>query len=113
MYVYGGIIVKDGQKTSDVMWMSTDRMEWHVQPCTGEIPPPRDGHVLVFDEERNWLVVFGGRNQDKKRMNDVHYLDTETWVWHKPSCEGTPPSPREVANGVIWQGHLLLFGEMG
>ena len=56
------------------------------------------------------LVIFGGRSQEKKRLNDVHFLDTETWTWHKAVTEGAVPVPRCSASAVIMEGQLILFG---
>ena len=56
------------------------------------------------------LVIFGGRSQEKKRLNDVHFLDTETWTWHRAVTEGAVPVPRCSAAAVIMEGQLILFG---
>lgn len=103
-------MVKDGTKTSDLLWFTTDRMEWHMQVCKGEAPSPRDNHCMGYDETRNRLVIFGGRNAEKRRLNDVYYLELDSWTWSKPHVEGTPPSTRELASSVMWQGHMLVFG---
>jgi hypothetical protein len=47
LVVYGGTLLKDGTTTSDVFWITLDRMEWHLQPCKGERPPPRCGIEIV------------------------------------------------------------------
>ena len=31
----------------------------------------RDGHCAVFDSNRKKLLVFGGRDAEKKRLNDL------------------------------------------
>ena len=109
MLVFGGTLVKDGVTTNDVYWITMDRMEWHLQPCKGEKPPPRWGvdwaaslssayvdmlrtsiivhhlspirfnHCSVYDEENHRLVIFGGRNAERKRLNDVWFLDLDKW----------------------------------
>jgi hypothetical protein len=35
----------------------------------------------VYDEENNRLIVFGGRTAERKRLNDIHFLDLETFTW--------------------------------
>jgi len=35
----------------------------------------------LFDERNNRLVVFGGRNAERKRLNDIHFLDLATFTW--------------------------------
>ena len=66
---------------------------------------------MGYDADRHRLILFGGRSAERRRLNDVHYLDLDTWTWHKPHVEGTPPSPRELASSVMWQGHLVVFGK--
>lgn len=56
-------------------------------------------------------MVFGGRTAERKRLNDVYYLDLSTWTWVKPATEGTAPTPREQAVATFWAGSMVLFGE--
>ncbi|GIL93808.1 hypothetical protein Vretimale_187 [Volvox reticuliferus] len=110
LIIFGGQLLKDGSTTNDLFWMTMDRMEWHNQPCKGEKPPPRYNHAACYDEENNRLVIFGGRTAERKRLNDVAFLDMDTWTWYKPSTEGAAPSPREQAVATFWAGNMVLFG---
>ncbi|GAX80447.1 hypothetical protein CEUSTIGMA_g7886.t1 [Chlamydomonas eustigma] len=110
MLIFGGTVVKDGSTTSDVYWITLDRMEWHLQPCKGEKPTPRYNHCAMYDEDNNRLVVFGGRTAERKRLNDVWFLDLEKWHWYRPNTEGAPPTPREQAVATFWAGNMVLFG---
>ena len=47
-------------------------------PDSGTPPPPRDGHTAVYDPETERLIVFGGRSGERKRTNDLYYLDIAT-----------------------------------
>lgn len=80
-----------------------------LQITKGDAPAARDGHCAIYDNESNRLVIFGGRNQDKKRLNDTHFLDLEKFAWQRPQTE-SPPSPREHSTCTIWAGHMLVFG---
>lgn len=53
LYVFGGMLLKDETKSNEVYWMSTDRMEWHLQYVKGDKPVPRDDHSAIFDEATN------------------------------------------------------------
>eukprot|EP00803_Ostreobium_quekettii_P006145 evm.model.scf_58.17 EVM.evm.TU.scf_58.17 scf_58:148652-165934(+) len=110
LFVFGGASMKDGTKTNDLFWISTDRMDWHNQVTQGQAPCPRDGHCTVHDEESNRLMVFGGCNQERKRLNDCFYLDLETFTWGKVPNDGTGPIPREQSSAVYWQGNMIVFG---
>jgi hypothetical protein len=47
VYLFGGVVVKDGAPTNELLWMTSERMEWHLQPTRGDKPCPRYGHVTV------------------------------------------------------------------
>lgn len=55
-------------------------------------------------------MVFGGRTAERKRLNDIYFLDLDSWTWFKPSTEGTAPTPREQAVATFWAGSMVLFG---
>ncbi|EFJ52641.1 hypothetical protein VOLCADRAFT_102618 [Volvox carteri f. nagariensis] len=110
LLIFGGQLQKDGSTTNDLFWMTMDRMEWHNQPCKGEKPTARYNHAACYDEENNRLVIFGGRTAERKRLNDVAFLDLDSWTWYKPSTEGAAPSPREQAVATFWAGNMVLFG---
>ncbi len=47
---------------------------------------------------------------ERKRLNDVHFLDLDTWTWCRPITEGAPPTPREQASAAYWGGSMVIFG---
>ena len=112
-YMFGGVCVGKSAKNNFTYMMNEDRMEWRQVETTGRAPSPRDGHCTVYDEVRNRLIVFGGRGAEKKRLNDVYYLDLEKLSWHMVSCEGQAPSPRENASAVVNEEHMYIFGGQG
>lgn len=65
----------------------------------------------MFDEENNRLIIFGGRSAERKRLNDIFFLDLETFTWYRPACEGTAPTPREQAVATFWAGNMIVFGK--
>ena len=111
LVMFGGQLVRDGSTTNDVFWMTLDRMEWHNTQCKGDKPCPRYNHTAVYDEDNQRLVIFGGRNGERKRLNDVYCLDLESFTWSKRSVDGTAPSPREHAVAAFWAGNMVIFGE--
>jgi hypothetical protein len=77
VYVFGGQVVKDGSVSNELFWMTSERMEWHLQPTRGDRPVGRYGHVAVYDPDHHQLVVFGGRWVSSK----LHYkLCTGLWL---------------------------------
>lgn len=64
-------------------------------------------HTAIFDTDNNRLVVFGGRTADRKRLNDVWFLDLDKWSWHRPATDGPSPSARELAVATFWAGSMV------
>ena len=58
-------------------------------------------------------MLFGGRGADRRRLNDVHFLDVATWTWHRPTTDGMPPTPRLGAAAVFMGGQMIVFGGYG
>ncbi len=55
-------------------------------------PPPRWGHVSVFDPARNRVLIFGGQGYGTN-YNDVWAFSLTTETWQQISTVN-PPSPR-------------------
>jgi hypothetical protein len=41
----------------------------------------RYNHCAVFDPDNNRLIVYGGRNVERKRLNDIYFLELDTFTW--------------------------------
>lgn len=88
------------------------------QTCVTPWGSSRNGSIWCKTNKLNLhirfrLVVFGGRGADRKRLNDVHFLDVSTWTWHRPTTDGMPPTPRLGAAAVFMEGQMIIFGGYG
>ena len=91
LFLFGGCIYDDGFERSEskartsnsLFTYNIDMNEWK-QPKIGsnEVPAPRWHHTCTRFE--NKLVVFGGFQDDAKRLNDVWVLDTRAYKWSQP-----------------------------
>ena len=52
---------------------------WSCPATTGERPPPCAGLTFTAIDDRR-AVLFGGKNGDQGRMNDVYIIDLHTMV---------------------------------
>ncbi|CAB1334890.1 unnamed protein product [Coregonus sp. 'balchen'] len=83
------------------------------QPVTkGNAPSPRAAHACAKVGNRGY--VFGGRYRDY-RLNDLYYIDMDSWEWHEMYAMGSVPQQGPV--GRSWHSltpvspdHLFLFG---
>lgn len=59
------------------------------------------------------LILFGGRNQEGRRLNDVWSLDTEAFAWGRVPTMGAVPPARHSAASAFHNGKLIIFGGSG
>lgn len=94
----------DGDGTTELVNM----MVWTLAETSGDAPAPRKNHaaVLLFSK----LYIFGGVGEDRRRLNDVHVLDTETLTWSRPELTGDSPDPRDSHTMTLFGPRILVFG---
>ncbi|KYO29224.1 kelch domain-containing protein 2-like [Alligator mississippiensis] len=74
----------------------------------GKTPSPRAAHACATVGNRGY--VFGGRYRDS-RMNDLYYLNLDTWEWNETITQGICPVGRSWHSLTpISSDHLFLFG---
>ncbi|CAI5696247.1 kelch domain-containing protein 2 isoform X2 [Oreochromis niloticus] len=108
-------------ESSSLMWDSPGRgwnnhihildletSTWSQPITTGDTPSPRAAHACATVGNRGY--VFGGRYKNY-RLNDLYYLDLDTWEWHEMSV------PQQGPVGRSWHSftpvsldHIFLFG---
>uniref|UniRef100_A0A8C6WFE5 Kelch domain containing 2 n=1 Tax=Neogobius melanostomus TaxID=47308 RepID=A0A8C6WFE5_9GOBI len=64
---------------------------WSQPITTGNTPSPRAAHACATVGNRGY--VFGGRYKNY-RLNDLYYLDLDTWEWHEMSVPQQGPVGR-------------------
>ena len=45
------------------------------------------GHTCVLHSSGEYIIMYGGRNAEKERINDFHYLDIHSRVWSSMRCQ--------------------------
>ena len=57
------------------------------------------------------MYVFGGKDSDSNKLNDLWAFNMKTAVWTKIVPEGNlTPCIRSGHSSVIYDGHLCVFG---
>ncbi|KAG8561476.1 hypothetical protein GDO81_015358 [Engystomops pustulosus] len=83
-------------------------LTWHRVVTTGKSPSPRAAHACAAVGNRGYM--FGGRYRDS-RMNDLYYLNFDTWEWHEVIPQGVIPAGRSWHSLTqASQDTLFLFG---
>ncbi|OMO98431.1 Kelch-type beta propeller [Corchorus olitorius] len=82
---------------------------WSVLEAKGEIPVARSGHTVV--RASSVLILFGGEDAKKKKLNDLHMFDLKSLTWLTLQCTGTRPSPRTNHVATLYDDKtLFVFG---
>ncbi|CAI9591234.1 unnamed protein product [Staurois parvus] len=94
---------------NDIHVFDTEKQAW-IQPEVKSTPPqPRAAHSCAILGNKGY--VFGGRVL-QTRMNDLHFLNLDTWVWSGGiQITGVKPRGRSWHTLTpIGEEHLFLFG---
>ncbi|XP_047457740.1 tRNA wybutosine-synthesizing protein 4 isoform X2 [Mugil cephalus] len=80
--------------------------------CSGDPPPPRWRHTaaVVHHKGRDFLFVFGGKNQSEAALGDSHFLSLDQQHWTEIPVEGPSPEARHSHAVCSYQGGVVLFG---
>jgi Galactose oxidase, central domain len=80
----------------------------------GTNPPPRNGHAMTYDSDRNVMLLFGGwSNNGRVKLADMWQWDGKDWTEIKLS--GNKPGGRGIA-GMVYDPNrkvAVLFGGDG
>lgn len=105
IFLFGGYCSESKTQLND-LWKFNGN-EWVSVP-SNHMPKARSGHSMIYDEQRNRLLVFGGKNNKGELLNDLWSWNGNDWK--KISDIGPMPrqSHRMVYNSN--NGDLFLFG---
>ena len=89
--------------------------KWIKSFPQGNRPQKRLGHSSVTLGDK--IIIFGGYNLAKQRLNDVHVLQTSLKEgsrnivgWVQPTLKGTIPAARAASSAVRVDSSIVLFG---
>ena len=84
-----------------------------ISPATPKVPVAALGPQAAGAHLPCRLVLFGGRNQEGRRLNDVWSLDTAAWAWERVPTIGAVPPQRSGAAAACHHGRLVIVGGRG
>lgn len=76
MIIFGGF--EAGQRTNKIYQYNFAHNEWDQLDIFGEEEPcPRAGHsaTLYNDGQKNYMLVFGGKDDENEKLNDLWMFD--------------------------------------
>ncbi|CAL1413296.1 unnamed protein product [Linum trigynum] len=87
----------------------TERECWSVMEPRGDIPIARSGHTVV--RSGSTLILFGGEDAKKRKLNDLHMFDLKSLLWVPFCSTGARPSARSNHVAALCDRKtLLIFG---
>ncbi|KAK3189787.1 hypothetical protein Dsin_029348 [Dipteronia sinensis] len=82
---------------------------WSLMEAKGDVPVARSGHTVV--RASSVLILFGGEDAKRKKLNDLHMFDLKSLTWLPLHCTGTGPSPRANHVATLYDDkNLFIFG---
>eukprot|EP01080_Neovahlkampfia_damariscottae_P011220 gene11220-4042_t len=102
--IYGGYPGKDNH----VYELSMKKKEWNMIETNGKSPTSRYGHTGTLHHE--FYFIFGGTTPEDKKLNDLHFLDLNTYKWTEVEYKGNPPSPRSNHSSVWYKNTMIIYG---
>jgi hypothetical protein len=76
---------------------------------TGRVAPkPRAGHSAVIYQHS--MVIFGGRDEDNEKLNDVWVFDLQSRQWKEEVPSGSFPVPRSGHSACLFKDSIIVFG---
>lgn len=92
------------------LWaFDTETECWSLMESKGDIPVARSGHTVV--RASSHLILFGGEDAKRRKLNDLHMFDLKASTWLPLHCTGTGPCPRSNHVAALYDDKtLLIFG---
>uniref|UniRef100_A0A1J3EU61 Acyl-CoA-binding domain-containing protein 4 n=1 Tax=Noccaea caerulescens TaxID=107243 RepID=A0A1J3EU61_NOCCA len=90
----------------------TDSECWSLMDAKGDVPVSRSGHTVV--RASSVLILFGGEDSKKRKLNDLHMFDLKSSTWLPLNCTGTRPCARSNHVATLFDDKILfVFGGSG
>ncbi|XP_043708517.1 acyl-CoA-binding domain-containing protein 6 isoform X2 [Telopea speciosissima] len=82
---------------------------WSIMEAKGDGPVARSGHSVV--RAGSVLILFGGEDAKRRKLNDLHMFDLKSLMWLPLHCTGAGPSQRSNHVAALYDDRvLLIFG---
>ncbi|XP_042037140.1 acyl-CoA-binding domain-containing protein 6-like isoform X2 [Salvia splendens] len=112
---WGKKVLLIGGKTESVsdrvsVWAFDMEAEcWSLIEAKGDIPTARSGHTVV--RANSVLILFGGDDTKRRKLNDLHMFDLKSLTWLPLHCTGPRPCSRSNHIAALYNDKILfVFG---
>jgi hypothetical protein len=106
MIIFGGFV--SGTRVNDIYRYYFKENKWEfIQPLGNSAPPKRAGHSAVIYGDS--FVIFGGKDEDNNKLNDVWEFNLNTYQWTEFKLEDSP-LPRSGHSAHVYRDFMVVFG---
>uniref|UniRef100_A0A0E0GF22 Acyl-CoA-binding domain-containing protein n=1 Tax=Oryza nivara TaxID=4536 RepID=A0A0E0GF22_ORYNI len=108
------VVVAGNTRTStsnkvSVWLINVETNSWSSVDTYGKVPISRGGQSVSLVGSR--LIMFGGEDNKRRLLNDLHILDLETMMWEEVKTGKGGPAPRYDHSAAVYADqYLLIFG---
>ena len=109
MIIFGGFM--NGQRTNEIVKYIFPENRWQklTMPATALQPIARSGHTAVIYDNAMW--VFGGKDDDNNKLNDLWRLDLNTYTWKLIKfADAQVPLERSGHSCDVYENYMIIFG---
>uniref|UniRef100_UPI003C2C8598 acyl-CoA-binding domain-containing protein 4 isoform X1 n=1 Tax=Typha angustifolia TaxID=59011 RepID=UPI003C2C8598 len=100
---------KESSNTVRVWSIDVETHSWSAIDTHGKVPIARGGQSVSLVGSQ--LVMFGGEDNSRNLLNDLHILDLKTMTWEVVETKKAAPAPRFDHTAAVHAGnYLLIFG---
>ncbi len=82
--------------------------KWEAIKPTCALPEARAGHSAVVYKDK--LIIFGGKNEENEKLNDVWSFTVPTHNWQKLTTNSQAVLPRSGHSATVHNNYMLVFG---
>jgi len=92
------------------VWLiDVETNSWSAVDTYGKVPIARSGQSVSIVGSR--LIMFGGEDNKRRLLSDLHVLDLETMIWEEVTTGKGGPAPRYDHSAAVYADHyILIFG---
>ena len=100
----------------DLWRFDPEARTWAEIPSEGDVPRGRYNHTLVYDSNRNQLLLFGGNSSTSGAsptvLDDMWRYDIDTHTWSELTPTGIPPEGRiwHAATFDAQRDQMVMYG---
>lgn len=111
MVIFGGFSF--GERSSDIFKYQFKQNTWERIHFVGDKSPiPRAGHSAIVkydDADGDKMYIFGGKDDENTKLNDVWRFNFRTCQWSLINCLDEP-TPRSGHSAQVYRDYMLIYG---